>query len=54
MKFGVMLVNISWGGLVDIKVLINGLKFKYIGFVVLDVYEEEEGLFFEDYFEDIL
>lgn len=54
MKPGVMLVNTSRGGLVDTKALINGLKSKHIGSVALDVYEEEEGLFFEDHSEDIL
>ncbi len=54
MKSGVMLVNTSRGGLVDTKALINGLKSKHIGSVALDVYEEEEGLFFEDHSEDIL
>ena len=30
------------------------LKTKQIGFFGMDVYEEEEGLFFEDHSEDIL
>lgn len=54
MKPGVMLVNTSRGGLVDTKALIQGLKSKHIGAVALDVYEEEEGLFFEDLSEEIL
>jgi D-lactate dehydrogenase len=54
MKTGVMLINTSRGGLVDTKAVIQGLKTKKIGYLGLDVYEEEEGLFFEDHSEDIL
>ena len=48
MKPGVMLVNTSRGALVDTSALITGLKSRQIGSVALDVYEEEEGVFFED------
>ncbi|MCH6256404.1 2-hydroxyacid dehydrogenase [Puniceicoccaceae bacterium K14] len=48
MRDGVMLVNTSRGGLIDSLALINGLKSGRIGSVGLDVYEEEEDLFFED------
>jgi D-lactate dehydrogenase len=54
MKPGVMLINTSRGGLVDTKAVIEGLKTKKIGYFGIDVYEEEEGLFFEDHSEDIL
>jgi D-lactate dehydrogenase len=54
MKPGVMLINTSRGKLVDTKAVINALKAKQIGSLGLDVYEEEEGLFFEDHSEDIL
>lgn len=54
MKNGVMLINTSRGGLVDTKAVIDGLKHKHVGAVGLDVYEEEEGLFFEDLSEEIL
>jgi len=54
MKQGVMLINTSRGGLVDTKTVIEGLKTKRIGYFGMDVYEEEEGLFFEDHSEDIL
>ncbi|WP_417873974.1 2-hydroxyacid dehydrogenase [Xanthomarina gelatinilytica] len=54
MKTGVMLINTSRGGLVDTKAVIQGLKTKKIGYLGLDVYEEEEGLFFEDHSDDIL
>ena len=49
MKPGVMLINTSRGAVVDAKSLIKGLKAGTIGSVGLDVYEEEEGLFFEDH-----
>lgn len=48
MKSGVMLINTSRGGLVDTPAIIEGLKTGKIGYLGLDVYEEEEGLFFED------
>jgi D-lactate dehydrogenase len=48
MKRGVMIVNTSRGAIVDTKAAIAGLKTKRIGYLGLDVYEEEEGLFFED------
>lgn len=54
MKPGVMLINTSRGGLVNTKEVIDGLKSGQIGFFGMDVYEEEEGLFFEDHSESIL
>ena len=54
MKDGVMLINTSRGGLVDTKAVIGGLKARKIGFLGIDVYEEEGGLFFEDHSDDIL
>ena len=54
MKHGVMLINTSRGGLVNTKDVIRSLKTGKIGFFGMDVYEEEEGLFFEDHSEDIL
>lgn len=48
MRKGVMLINTSRGGLVDTRAVIRGLKEEVIGYVGLDVYEEEEDLFFED------
>lgn len=49
MKPGSMLINTSRGGLVDTKALIMALKRKQLGAVGLDVYEEEEGLFYRDH-----
>jgi D-lactate dehydrogenase len=48
MKPGVMLINTSRGALVDTAALIDGLKSGHVGYVGLDVYEEEEQLFFRD------
>lgn len=48
MKPGVVLINVSRGALIETKALIEALKSGRIGGVALDVYEEEEGVFFED------
>jgi D-lactate dehydrogenase len=48
MKLGVMIINTSRGALVDTPALIQGLKSGHIGYLGLDVYEEEEQLFFQD------
>jgi D-lactate dehydrogenase len=45
---GVMIVNTGRGALVDTRALIAGLKSGRIGYLGLDVYEEEEQLFFQD------
>ena len=47
-KPGVFIVNTSRGKLIDTGALIAALKAGRIGGVALDVYEEEEGIFFED------
>ncbi len=49
MKQSVMLINTSRGGLIDTRAVIRGLKSGKIGYLGLDVYEEEEELFFEDH-----
>ena len=54
MKDGVYLVNTSRGGLIDTDALIDGLLAKKFGGVGLDVYEEEEGVFYEDRSNDII
>lgn len=48
MKPGVMLINTGRGRVVDTQAVIDGLKSGQIGYLGLDVYEEEEQLFFED------
>ena len=54
MKRGVMLVNTSRGGLIDTEAVIEALKDGTIGYLGLDVYEEEDALFFEDLSQEIL
>lgn len=51
---GVFLLNTSRGKLVDTTALIAGLRTGHVGGVGLDVYEEEEGVFFEDHSDHIL
>lgn len=48
MKPGVMIINTSRGALIDTEAAIDGLKSGKIGYLGLDVYEQEEELFFED------
>ena len=48
MKNGVMLINTSRGALLDTVAIIDALKSGKIGYLGLDVYEEEEEIFFED------
>lgn len=54
MKDGVMLINTSRGGLVHTRAVLNGLKSGKVGYLGLDVYEEEADLFFEDRSEDVM
>jgi D-lactate dehydrogenase len=48
MKPGVMIVNTSRGALIDTEAVIEGLKSGQIGYLGVDVYEQESELFFED------
>lgn len=48
MKPGAMLVNTSRGKLIDTTAVIGALKSGRLGGLAIDVYEEEEGVFFED------
>lgn len=48
MRDGVMIVNTGRGKLIDTAALVRGLKSGKVGSVALDVYEEEDRLFFED------
>lgn len=54
MKKGVYLINTSRGRLIDTEAVIEGLREGKFGGVGLDVYEEEEGVFFEDRSNDIM
>ncbi len=54
MKHNVMIINTSRGALIDTQAVIDGLKSGKVGYLGLDVYEEEEELFFEDLSETII
>lgn len=54
MKNSVMIINTSRGGLIDTEAVIKNLKEKKIGYVGIDVYEQEEEIFFEDRSEQII
>ena len=54
MKTGVMIINTGRGALINSKALIEGLKNRKIGGAALDVYEEEDNLFFRDLSNKIL
>jgi D-lactate dehydrogenase len=52
MKDGVMLINTSRGMLVNTADVLKAVESKKIGYLGLDVYEFEKGLFFEDHKND--
>ncbi len=54
MKEGVMLINTGRGALIDTKAAIQALKSCKLGYLGLDVYEQEEHLFFRDLSESII
>ena len=54
MKHGAMLINTSRGAMIDTTAVIQGLKNGTIGHLGLDVYEEEEDLFFEDMSSEVI
>ena len=49
MKDGVLLVNVSRGGLISTDAALRALRSGKLGGLALDVYEREEGLFFRDF-----
>jgi D-lactate dehydrogenase len=49
-----MLVNTGRGALIDTPAVIDALKSGKVGHLGIDVYEEEEGLFFEDLSDQVL
>jgi len=54
LKPGAMVVNTSRGKLIDTKAVIDALKRGHLGGLAIDVYEEEEGIFFEDLSGEVL
>lgn len=54
MKEGAYLINTSRGKLVESKAVVTALKSGKLGGVALDVYEEEEGVFFEDHSDSVM
>lgn len=54
MKPGVMIINTSRGALIDTKAVIRGLKTGHISSLGIDVYEQEENLFFRNLSEEII
>ncbi|MFP5437842.1 MAG: 2-hydroxyacid dehydrogenase [Bacteroidia bacterium] len=54
MKPGVVIINTSRGGLICTTDIIEALKEKRVGALGIDVYEQEEKLFFRDLSENII
>ncbi len=54
MKPGAMLVNTSRGALIDTGAVIAALKARRLGYLAIDVYEQESALFFQDRSSDII
>ena len=54
MREGVFLINTSRGALIDTPAVVEALKSRKVGFLAIDVYEEEASLFFEDRSSDII
>ncbi|WP_316797375.1 2-hydroxyacid dehydrogenase [Pedobacter agri] len=53
-KSGAMLINTSRGGLIATKDVIEALKSGQLGYLGLDVYEQESQLFFQNLSEDVI
>jgi D-lactate dehydrogenase len=54
LKNGVMIINTGRGALINTPDVINALKTGKIGYLGIDVYEQEENLFFKDLSESII
>jgi D-lactate dehydrogenase len=54
MKDGVFIINTSRGALLDTPAVVEAVKSRKVGFLAIDVYEEEASLFFEDRSSDII
>lgn len=54
LKPGAMLINTSRGALLDTTAVLDALKSLRLGYLGIDVYEQEGSLFFEDHSSDII
>jgi D-lactate dehydrogenase len=54
MKKGVKIINTGRGALIDTKAVIHALKTEKVGFLGIDVYEQEENLFFKNLSEEVI
>ena len=54
MRPGALVVNTSRGALIDTPAIIAALKTRHLGGLAIDVYEEEDRLFFEDHSSDVV
>ncbi|MBT8222824.1 MAG: 2-hydroxyacid dehydrogenase, partial [Eudoraea sp.] len=54
MKDNAMLINTSRGGLINTEDAIEALRSKKLGYLGIDVYEQEEGVFFHNLQETII
>lgn len=54
MKQCAMLINTSRGGLLNTQDVIESLKARHLGYLGIDVYEQEAGIFFRDLSESII
>ncbi|MEO0801448.1 MAG: 2-hydroxyacid dehydrogenase [Cyanobacteria bacterium J06642_2] len=54
LKPGAMVINTSRGGLIDTPAVIQAIKSGKVGYLGIDVYEQEENLFFEDLSDTII
>ncbi|MAW96555.1 MULTISPECIES: 2-hydroxyacid dehydrogenase [unclassified Leeuwenhoekiella] len=53
MKTGAMLINTGRGALIDTTAVVTALKNEKLGYLGIDVYEQESGLFFKDHSETV-
>jgi D-lactate dehydrogenase len=54
MKKGAMLINTSRGGLIETSAVLEALKSRQLAYLGIDVYEQEEEVFFNDLSETII
>jgi D-lactate dehydrogenase len=54
MKNNVMIINTSRGALIETSSVVDALKEEKVGYLGIDVYEQEEKLFFRDLSDDII